>query len=345
MGKSKSAITIIEVIDKESWQKDLDTYEHSVFITPQWIEAVKTNTCLPLYLDFYDSTNKIGKLSGLIINHPKSISRQLYCYSGIAIQNPIRALYNNCYSMLYTFSIRKKINRIVIGSYDQPFSLPIQTTQFFPTERTEFVINLTESIIFGSRFKRNLKKNNASSSSIQKVNHPHTKSDLLSLLLETHAIRQQKKRTKYNPFYLPYWTISSLEKLTKSQNTDIFNTRSLHKVNAAELNIRTATSVFNLLRGADQFAYDNGLPARLGKFMIDYYKERNYKRFNLGGIPSGPDGENLAIFKKSMGAQAITVFGATTNYLIYPYKLLNPLLNLGRRFPDHTLIQFLKKWI
>ncbi len=59
MAKSKNTITITEVTNKETWQKDLDTYKHSVFITPQWIESLKTNTCLPLYLDFYDNTNNM----------------------------------------------------------------------------------------------------------------------------------------------------------------------------------------------------------------------------------------------------------------------------------------------
>lgn len=112
-----------------------------------------------------------------------------------------------------------------------------------------------------------------------------------------------------------------------------------------EFNIEVGSNVYMLLKGTDDYGYKNGLSSHLSHYLTQKYIKEGKSVYNQGGRPQGKDGDGLSIFKKSMGAREVTVYGATTNYITYPYKLLNPILNLGRLLPDVQLVKYLKRLI
>lgn len=336
----------IETINTaNNWIKNLKDFNHSIFIRPEWLESLSANNYTPIYLDFYSDSNLIGKLAGLIINKGNIRGKQLYFYAGPAIINPDTSLLNKCNCALHSFAKKEHYSRIIIGSYDQAHSLKIKNPNFFSTVRKEYVIDLNSDIKFKSRFKRNTKKASKfiDLTEINRRKMPYEM--VIALLSRTLEYRQNKKRKAYDPFYLPYWSPNSLEKLLNSDLTDFFVIHKNDTTHCFEINLKSGKRVFNLLRAADDAAYTNGLPSYIGKRMIEEYTSNHFNSLNLGGIPSGSDGTNLAVYKKSMGAKEITVYGATTNYITYPYKLLNPILNLGRLLPDIGAVNFFKKFI
>jgi len=345
MPSKQNIIKIDNIVNKDIWSKNLNDFLHSVFITSEWIESLASPNHQPIYLNFHSNNILIGKLAGFIYNNAKIGGKQLFFYAAPALINCTSTILNACLNALYTFAKTNDYSRIVMGSYDQPYSCQISTKHFVQTRRSEFVIDLDSNIQFTSRFKRNVKKASKFNELFQ-IKMNSVAAEKVALLLSiTSRYRHIKKRQPYVSFYLPHWSRTSLDNLISNHSVDIFEICNSTTSHCFELNLKSGKRIFNLLRGADEIAYENGLPAFLGKHMINYYKLNDYKTLNLGGIPSGLDGKNLSIFKRSMGAKEIVVYGATTNYITYPYKLLNPIISIGRLLPDIGIVNYLKRHI
>jgi lipid II:glycine glycyltransferase (peptidoglycan interpeptide bridge formation enzyme) len=165
-------------------------------------------------------------------------------------------------------------------------------------------------------------------------------------LEETRHYRTKNKKNDYDTLPLPFLTYETLNKLLQSKNSIPYSIRTGDKTIGFLLVFGTPPVAEALLIGTDKDYYNKGTSPFVYDFAFKDLKEKNYTIVNLGGIPEGKDGEMLARFKKSLGAQEVTVHGATTNFLTYPYKLLNPLLNIGRKLPkNNPAVTFLKKFL
>jgi len=78
-------------------------------------------------------------------------------------------------------------------------------------------------------------------------------------------------------------------------------------------------------------------------FTIKKCKELGFESYNLGGVPDNAAKSGLIFFKTSLGAKKFSCTGGSTNYLNFPYKCLNPLLNMGRRIPESAVKRIIKK--
>ena len=334
--------------DKNKWEKDLNSYNHSIFISGNWIESVTNSEYKPIFIDFLLGNEVIAKIAGLILQQPHSKRKQLYFYASPAMKSFNQDTYNLCFDTLYDYAKNNNYNRIIVASYDNYHSYKYTGNKYFLTERVEFVVPLQDldKIKSNTRFKRNVKKGQKLNPSIGSSRSTEYFNILLNLLNSTKNIRLKKHNDDYDPFYLNGMTEDSLKKLLTSGLAKIYFTTVNGSIDCMEFNLETRNGVYMLLKGTSEFGYKNGFPSFLSYNLIKDYSAKGLKYYNQGGRISTDPQDGLTVYKKSMGAEEITVYGATTNFLIYPYKLLNPLLNIGRKLPrNNPVVKFLKKFI
>jgi len=334
--------------DKYSWEKNLLKFNHSIFMCPDWIEAMSDAWKIPFFIDFVEGGETQGKLSGLIVNNTGWQGTMLFAYAGPALIEPQKSTLNKCLIALRHFATSHKLNRIIIASYDQPYNISTSAKGFYATSRYEFDLNINSESTnnYSGRYIKNLKK--ARKSNAFSTFHSGSEEsirDLIALLQKTRSIRTSKARNSYDPLFLPHLTKKSLNKLIQKPLTNIqhININGITVCVGIELKYKKKSTI--LLVGMIGDGYKKGLSALLFDSFIRQAQEESIININLGGIPTGQDGKNLAIFKESIGARKRMVHGATTNFLTYPHKLLNPLMKLGRFLQKNKIFLFITKII
>lgn len=339
----------IQSVESRDWEHDLELYFHSVFMSCTWLDTVKTNNHTPIFFDLFEGELKVGKISGLLINNRYLKGQELYFYSGPALKTLTESTYIQCYDSIYLYAKQNKINRVVIGSYDNKHSLKCSSNNYYLSERVEYIIPIKEgrdNIKFGSRFKRNVKTAKKQQPNIVCGNNTHFLNSLNKLIEDTHAERKKKFATDYDHFYLKNLNYNSLGKITNSKNAQFFASEINEDINCSELILESGTSRYMLLKGCNSTGYKYGMSSFLCNELINRFEKDNVAHYNLGGRPPTRDGDGLAAFKISSGAQEVKCYGGSTNYLVWPYTLLNPLINIGRKLPkENTLVKLIKKML
>ncbi len=336
----------IQEQSKKEWEKYLNLFHYSLFITPEWIEAIADSTHTPIYLNFFLKDIKVGKISGLIIKRSET-KTYLYFYAGPALKELNEDIYTQCLNALYRFAKKHSYAMISIGSFDSKHSLRYRGYKYMNTKRYEFVVPLSkglQEININKRFKRNVKKARKVDSLIKHSGDIKEISILLKLLKETKKIRIQKYSTEYQPFYLANLNENALKKLIRSGIARIHYTENNDSIDSMEFNLEKDKYVYMLLKGTNENGYKNGLSSVLSYSLINEYIGQGYFTYNQGGRPPGSDGAGLEVFKKSMGAEKIATYSAISNFLTYPYKLLNPLILLLRLLPKSLLNNIKKRF-
>ena len=200
------------------------------------------------------------------------------------------------------------------------------------------------NIKFSNRFKRNVKKGKKSAPLIKSSSDIDILDILSGLLMETKKIRLDKFKVDYQPFYLANMSKNTLKKLLESGIAKIRYTENNGSVDCMEFNLEKDKYVYMLLKGTNSSGYAYGMPSYLSYTLINKYIEHGYFTYNQGGRPRGFDGDGLEIYKKSMGAEKIITYGATSLFLTYPYKLLNPLILSLRLFPKSFVDKIKKRF-
>ncbi len=329
----------------EQWQNELDSYQASIFLYPDWIESLKTDFITPVYFDFIQNQSTIGKLSGVIAR--KKNYRILNCYAGIALLSSENQL-SDLYPALYNYAKKNSINRIIIGSYDQQVNHDIQLHKYYTTQRKEYIIQLKKYYcqkVLSTQLKRNLKKASKTTGSVIHKGNKVGKELLFKMLNHTQQKRKSSHRNTFNPLYISATTKDSTNKLLHSTLSDCVVFEHNKIPHCIEFNLKKGTHVYNYLRGADVFAYLHSLPSLTLVKMLEYYQSKGVETINLGGIPGNTDGDFLARFKLGIGASEVIQYGLTTNFIQYPFKLLNPFLNIGRKLKNVPFIYRLKDLI
>ena len=345
----KGAIKIVKV-EASEWSACLSKYNYSLFLSPQWIESVSDNNHHPLYLDFIQGDKVVAKISGLICKESRLKGRQLYFYAAPAFLSDTIHLFDACYQALRQWAIEKHFSRVIIASYDQQTVKQCGVKGFYLNLRYEYVVDFKSNGgpgKFATGFKKNYKKAQKLGATFHLDNQNGGLNRLLELLGITKDLRTNKYGCSYNPFYLKNMNAESLRRLVESGAGKLYCACVDDKVCSVQLNIECDKKSYGLLMGSDDSAYKNGLPSFVDYNLIEQYQIMGFNYYNPGGGPTDAGGSGIEQYKKAMGAQKFIFTGATTNFLVYPQKLLNPLLFIGRRLPtsEKGIIGFLKKLV
>ncbi len=330
----------------EEWSHNLNEYNYSIFHCPEWINSMCTgNDLVPIFIDFIISKEIVGKTSG-IISKSSYTGRLLYFYSGPALKTENLNLYLDITKALLTYSKDSKYSRLIIGSYGAVYSPKITTNYFHSFNRKEFIVSLESNPDknYSRNFRRKIKKALQLS---PEITDSKTDTGIIeSYLKSTLTYRKKHNKDKYSPLALPHLTYDVIKSLLDLSFAKTYSIETNLKAGGFLMTIENYPQASALLTGIDEELYEHGISAYLYNFVLELLYKNGFKQLNLGGIPVGAEGKALAQFKKSMGAEEITVYGATTNFLTYPYKLLNPIFNIVRKLPkNNAIVNFLKKFV
>jgi hypothetical protein len=337
----REGIEVINMAD-DIWSKNLFEFNYSLFIAPEWVEAMASSFCSPLFLDFVQKEDVVGKISGLIVKKGWLKGDELFFYAAPALTEPCAELMNICCEALLVYAKSIGVQRVIIGSYDQMPDMKLDVKGLYTNERVEYVVDLqTElgEIAFSQNIKRNVKKAEKLSAIINLGTSGELLRSLFDLLGKTLQQRINKYGNEYNPFYLPYMNKESITRLSQSELVRMYGvTLSDEKYHSVLLNLEHDGKAFNLLVGSDQEAYNQGLPSFADYGLIYMYKKQGFKYYNLGGGTGDAGTKGLERSKLAKGAQKRIVYGATSNFLCFPHSCINPLLRAARYWKSKRIL-------
>ncbi len=281
----------------------------------------------------------MAKISGLLVQRAWWRGKELYFYSAPQLSDPTNADIRQILISILTYAKIHGYNRLVISSYDNWHNTLEAIPEVYLNQREEYVFDLNlpdPHLAHNTRFKRNYKKAIRIHPTLVENSTEEGLSNLLHLLKTTHHIRLKKNYSDYKLFYLPYTDEHQLRKLIENKLGRIYEIRVENQVHAIHFNLEANHSVFALFMAYDEFAYQNGLAAYIIHTLTDHYQAKGFTRYNFGGISKEKNDQGLRIFKESIGAKAVELNGLTTNFLQYPHKLLNPILNFMRGIKKKT---------
>ncbi len=317
------------------WREDLSDFELSLFMTPEWVEAFSSDDNPPLFLNFLLNGEVVGKIAGLWVKQGRLKGDQLFFYASPALKEHNQSLLNDCCQALLNFARQNSVQRVVMGSYDQPTGLACEVTGFYTNERYEYVVALQpemNGVAFSQNLKRNVKKAKKLNAALVNGDEAHLLKRLVELLKNTLEQRVSKYGKDYNPFYLPHMNETSLQRLIDLKAGKFYKVKleGDEVCHSVLFNLERGDKAFNLLVGSDDLSYQHGFAALADYELIHMYQAAGFRYYNLGGGTDDAGSAGLERSKQSKGAVKKVVYGATTNFLCYPHRLLNPVIRVLR---------------
>jgi hypothetical protein len=332
----------------ETWSETLNEYNYSLFITHAWVESLTNSTKKPIYLDFFSGDTGIAKIAGFSFDSGLFWQRKLLFYAGPALKSNLpETSADKCIDALLRYAKKYRYSRVVLLSYDYPYS-SINWKMLGLSERSEFIIDLlqeketinksisreskrliTRAIEYGFVFKE--------SCSSEMTGH------LIKLMQETKRIRLSKGYGDYNYFYFPGFNQQSLENLVRKEVIHFYTVEKDSEIYAVQAVMQDNQKAYALFIGVNAEGYRFGVPSFIDYSIISLLRNNHYKYLNFGGVPTQKTHQGLIHFKKSLGAkQQFSSYGST-NFLVFPYTLLNPVVRMIRKIPGNALVDYIKK--
>ena len=343
------SINVKQVFDPNIWGKELNEFQYGIFITNKWLSAIARSNEAPIYFDFKKGEKTVAKIAGLSIKNRRKKPDILYFYSGIAYKTFNEKLIHSCNNQLIIFAKTHGYDKVIIKSYDYSEEFSIKTKNLFAERRRlEYLIDLTidEQTIY-RRFNKKARYYIRKAKGCGSTVHESQSLDLLKLLLEylnkTHEIRISKGYSNYNIFFLRNFDEYTLISLLKNGTAIMYYVQTNNDINSIQYILVHNGKASGLLMGTTQEGYDLHSPVFLEYTIMLLLKSRGYSIYNLGGIPFHSSHRGLIQYKKSIGAYSVNLQDQNTYFLLFPLKILNPLIMIINRLPDNGLAKLLIK--
>jgi hypothetical protein len=224
------------------------------------------------------------------------------------------------------------------------------TSTFFKYQQTqEYIIDL-DNDFRTRRPSRSLKQNLMKAAKAEVIFKKENSAKLLDVLIKlqqiTKKVRLNKNRNDYNPFIFDCVNKETLLKLVHSGKAAFHYAIKDDEIHYISLELEHNNKSYGLYNGADAFAYENGIPSWAITQSALKYMEEEKQYLNLGATAYyREDSVHLAKFKEQLGAKPANVCIMKTDFLIFPYNLINPIINLGRKIPYNPITHFLRRLI
>lgn len=330
------------------WQTDLEQYDYSLFISPEWVSSFRNEHRTPVYFNFIENDVCIIKLAGIRIDDIKPFRRKLFFHAGPALKIGLsKSYYIECLRLLASYAKRSGVGRVSMLSYDFKDQISVRNTFHFDT-RHELIIDLNKEREELDRtltkdVKRRYRKAVEKGFYVREVNTTEMIDTLVLLLNETKSVRLSKGYNEYNPFYVPLLDKEVTKNILKNKALRIFVAYLGDQIHAISVNMVRERKAVGLLLGITAEGYQNGVSSFVDYYQITQLNEDGYQYLNLGGISLDKTHSGLLKYKKSLGAYPVASTYGSTNFLVFPYSLGNPLMSLGRLLPDNKIVKLLQR--
>jgi hypothetical protein len=327
------AIAIEKTENSHDWDKDLESFGGSIFMSRIWISVVSNNERLPVYLRFIEDDVLVGMLGGIELPIKKGTDRQLFFYSGIASDGKNAALIARCKTALYEYAQESGYQRVSMRSYDYHSYLDARVGQFKARERTEYVFYLEkegEQFVncFDRDLRRRVRKAKKEGAVLKTSFSPELIEILFSLINETYNLRQSKGYGKYNYLFLPFFSRTEIEDLVKKGNAAFYYVEKDNEILSIQIVVFVRKKAYSILMGTSIKGYREGAPSFLFYELATTLRDQGFEYLNIGGVSQGARQAGLKKFKDSLGAEIIKSAEEVTNFISPPLSFLNPFLEL-----------------
>lgn len=338
------------IVSAKEWDQNLQNFNPGCLMNTEWVESIADIDKESIYINFIESGNTIGKIGGLIVYPKKASKKHLYFYSGPALREESAHLVGQVLEQLILFASRTCNNRVVIRSYDYNLKLPNRIKSFRVSSRKEYIVNLSGTIeAVSSRFSKSARKHSNKAKlrfnlTLEETKEAHSVDKLVTLMEETRRIRLSKGYADYNYYYIPYVRKEVLIKLLSLGRARIFYVKNSEgEINCIRFVLANKPRAFSLYIGTNEIGYSQRSPNFMNYELAIKLCSEGYSEIGLGGVQSDSSRLKLSAFKKSVGGVLVKRMGGSTNYLIWPKNLLNPLMEMARGLPELRIVNTLKK--
>lgn len=332
----------VEKVDAGTYNQHLSDFQYSLFITPEWVESMSDETSEAAFFLITHHHEIVGVTAGLVFNGSGLKGKQFYFYAGPAMKKNDATLYCNLVKSVMEYASHHRFTKINIKSYDQQHSFFCTEKRMRRTERFEFIYRFDHTADQNEpvhkSFLKNVKKAEKVNAIIKEDNSEEALNQLVELLKITHQLRNDKHEGTYEAF--PYFKVNrnSLKRLLESglgRQYVVLVDGVVHCVNF--LLIKDGR-IFGLIIGSDEFAYNHGFHQFVKHSLMQLF-ENGAQYYNLA---SAEPGSGLGNFRVSMGFHEHRVFGSYSQFLVYPQKILNPLIHVSRNFNSNKYVKLLQ---
>jgi hypothetical protein len=331
MKEPKPNITI-EIVDAETYASTWSGFGDNLFVNPLWVAALSTDVCKPLYLHILLDRLLIGKIAGLMIEGNLLQGKQLYFYSSPVLKDFNETTFQQVLNHLASFAKKNGFTRLSVRPWDQDPSVKPCCKCLNATSTNEYVIDVTKSDFackVSGRIMKNIKKAQKGGATIRISTDAADLDVLLSFLDCTRNRRISKFGSVYSPYYVFNLSRESILALLKNGMGSLVCADLDGKTYSVLLLVTSGERVCCLLKGSSPEGYKNGLSSFVDFETVRHLNNNGVKWLNLGPELISEEGKGLNQYKEGITAVATPRYGLYTYYLVYPYKLLNPLMVLG----------------
>jgi hypothetical protein len=292
----------------------------AVFQSPVWLQNVKESGSEVISLEFQLDSEVVGFISGIKVQSKyaflNKITKSLYFFSGPILFEGQDHLRDQCYISLSKYSKENGYFGIGIGCYDYPHNVNFSDLGYTKVDRIEYIIDLTPDVdnIF-RRFKKSqrtrIRRLECAGLEFSIGTNDRAVDYLLECLGETKKRKEESSFGDYSVYYMPFLSESKVKKLVDNGTCKIFSVKSSGNVISSTLCMTFNNRAYAILNGTTTDGYTLGVPAYIHWRIIQYLKSIGVNCFNLGGLPKDKSGENLAVFKESLGAKPYPCSGGS----------------------------------
>lgn len=328
-------IVKIEHFDIVKWEEELLQFDGGIFLLPKWVESLANRRNKPVYLDFKYEGNTVAKLSGHVFDGGKTRGSQLYFYTAPAFLNYSDQLYRDCLCALRNWSKSNGYTRISIDASDITRSKLVSVEGYVHTPCYEHVILLDgEWHPEHGSIKKNLSRSKKTNAVVKQSSDVELVEEMMELKHSIRDRRKSKYSEDFNDFHLRNFNTKVMKKLLQNQMAYIHYVELDGVMQCASYNLIHGTRCYGMMKGANAFAYKNGLQSLLDVSVIKIMQSQGVKCLNLSGDVMTSRAPGVDSYKLSLGAIEIHSAHLNTYYLTFPRKLLNPILYLALKFPN-----------
>jgi hypothetical protein len=340
--KITDGIGVVKV-SADEYRLDFDRYQHSLFVTPEWICAIEDGS-QALFLHFVQNGQVVAKLAGIIEKGSWFTRRFLFLYAGPALIFNNRDLYDACMSALLQFARKNRITKIDMRNYDQQHNWVCNADGFFKRGMAEYVKHFNTQEVtpqFSKSVMYNVRKANRVNPVFVEETSERVLSKLHELLNATTLLRQDRYGKHYVPYPYHLMTKESTDRLFKSGLMRLYCVMVEGEIHCVRCAIENNKRMFGLMIAADAFAYKNGLQQFMQYNIITQLHAKGYKYYNIAGISPLDEGPGLAEYKESLGCMPQNVYGVYTRFITFPQNMLNPVMNVGKLMSKNEKLQII----
>lgn len=317
------------------WNEHLRRHDGSMFLSHEWLEALKSEAGQPIYFLFTDQDNIKAMIAGLERPVGNGKRRQLFFFAGIASAGNDPLLLKQCKLLLLRYARSNSYWRVIMKSYDCMRCHNAKIKDYVAFRREEFIVDLTRELqeisqAISPEARRKIRKAARAGLAFKQGHSEELLKALFQLIDSTYQIRTRKGYGKYSPYSMPFLNQEIAMHLLKQKLAIIHYVEKGGEPLSMAFTVIVAQKAYGIWMGSSQEGYKAAAPSLLIFESIKALKANGNTYLNMGGVPLGSKNQGVRKFKLSMGATPVYSSEQTTDFLMPPLSYLNHVMKLKR---------------